>query len=1198
MSSDLIDPGADELSRACRIDSACDRFETAWKSDSRPRIEDYLSEIVEPERLVLACELILLDIHYRRLAGQTCLVADYDSRFLDLDPTWLEGVISGRTGDSSISTVSHQPEAVADALTTTKNGETIPLLPTGSLQSFGDYEIRGVIGESGMGVVYKAWQRSLNRFVAVKTIRHGRGLSRSAVERFRAEAEMAAHLDHPNILPIYEVNEHEGQPYFTMKLIEGVDLARLPPGFTEDQRAVARLVATAARAVHHAHQRGILHRDLKPANILLEWPAGPDRPPVPHVADFGLAKRLDVDMHLSLEDGLVGTPVYMAPEQALRKSDLTTAVDVHGLGAVLYFLLTGQPPFKAETILETVRQVIEREPARPRSLKPRVDRDLEIICLKCLEKRPQDRLRSAEEVAEELELWLAGKPIRSRSASTPEKILKWVRRRPAVAALLAVSMVAMLALVGVGVGLWYSAKLQTVNEGLIEAREKLEQTNGELETAIGQKEVANTKLEQEKVEVEKQRQRARLFLYDSQINLADRALKEGKPGLALQFLEQQRYPQTDQKDLRGPEWYHLWHECHGDLFALHGHTGEITCIALSPDDCLLASASSDKTVKIWDLTTRELVRTLVGYTDTIVGVAFSGDGTRLASMDRNGMIRLLNPHNGRSILEFKGHAGHATSVAFSRDGTQMATACYFSHERTGNCIGSEIKVWDAAKGLENRVIKVTGQVTALLFSPDCQSIAASGTESVKVWSLKTGQECFSPEKQLTDCQGIAFSHDSRRLAAAYGEWGKEVPSSVGGGALVWDVSTGKVIWHVAGYKDRATSVAFSADGQRLATACADGTLKVLDAAKGVELISFSDYACVWGAIFSADGRTLISGGASKVVRIWNVAKDKHLLKLDQKRPVYKVAISPDKQRLAIACGDWNVLRKYIPSVSVYDIKSNQVLFRVEEEARGIFGIAFSSDGRYLATASGQPTFVKVWDATNGKQLAVLNGHGSKISACTVAFSPDGKRLASAGGGASASDSGELRVWDWETGKEVLSIKTKAFGIYCIAFSPDGRFLAGASAEGVVRLWDTHTGGEFLTLRGFGYSALCLAFSPDGRSLVAGCGWSGGARPCEIKVWDLTKGQESFTLRGHSSSIFSVAFSPDGLRLASASGAWHSKTPGEVKIWDLTSGQDLFTLRDHQGPVYAVAYSSDGRCLATCSEDGTVRIIGDLTGMMR
>jgi serine/threonine-protein kinase len=228
MSSDLIDPGADELSQACRIDLVCDRFETAWKRGNTPRVEDYMDEIAAPERLVLACELIQLDIHYRRLAGQTCLADDYTSRFPDVDPTWLSAVVSPGAGGSGTPTASHPPDAAVDALTATNDGETILSPATGSLQSFGDYEIRGKVGESGMGVVYKAWQRSLNRFVALKTIKHGPVDYCSAV-RFRAEAEMAAHLDHPNIVPIYEVNEHEGQPYFTMKLIEGPDLAHLAP---------------------------------------------------------------------------------------------------------------------------------------------------------------------------------------------------------------------------------------------------------------------------------------------------------------------------------------------------------------------------------------------------------------------------------------------------------------------------------------------------------------------------------------------------------------------------------------------------------------------------------------------------------------------------------------------------------------------------------------------------------------------------------------------------------------------------------------------------------------------------------------------------------------------------------------------------------------------------------------------------------
>jgi serine/threonine protein kinase/tetratricopeptide (TPR) repeat protein len=343
---------------------------------------------------------------------------------------------------------------------------TPPLLSRGPPRHFGDYDLLEEIGRGGMGVVYRARQRSLGRTVALKMIRPDPATTPAEVQRFRNEAEMAAGLDHPNIVPVHEVAECHGRLYFTMKLVEGGSLAERLGNYRDDPRAAARLMAEVARAVHHANQRGVLHRDLKPANVLL------DSEGRPNITDFGLARRVQVDTGLTQSGAIVGTPGYMAPEQTTgERGAVTTAADVYGLGAVLYALLTGRPPFQGETVLDTLAQVRGREPEPPRAQNGRVDRDLETICLKCLRKEPQKRYASAQDLADDLERFLQGAPIAARPIGLWERGIKRARQRPALTALLVVIGLAVLALLVVS--LWFNAQLQ----------EALKQTQAEWDRA-------------------------------------------------------------------------------------------------------------------------------------------------------------------------------------------------------------------------------------------------------------------------------------------------------------------------------------------------------------------------------------------------------------------------------------------------------------------------------------------------------------------------------------------------------------------------------------------------------------------------------------------------------------------------------------------------------------------------------------------
>ena len=335
-------------------------------------------------------------------------------------------------------------------------------------ERFGPYELLEKLGAGGMGVVYRARHTTLNRAVALKMTLLGHLTGAEDTQRFLLEAKAVASLDHPNIVPVYEIGEQDGQHFFSMKLIEGSSLADRAAELKRQPREVARIMILVARAIHHAHQHGLLHRDLKPANILL------DAQGEPYVTDFGLAMNLGAEKRLTASGLAVGTPNYMAPEQAVGDKRLTTAVDVYGLGAVLYELLTGNPPADGRTVAETLNNVLEKDPRRPSQANPLVDLDLETICLKCLEKNPAKRYRSAEAFAADLELWTAGEPIHARRVTAAERMLKWTKRHRWLAALVATAGAALVfILVG---GVVFNARLNRQLARNEETRRDLEVT--------------------------------------------------------------------------------------------------------------------------------------------------------------------------------------------------------------------------------------------------------------------------------------------------------------------------------------------------------------------------------------------------------------------------------------------------------------------------------------------------------------------------------------------------------------------------------------------------------------------------------------------------------------------------------------------------------------------------------------------------
>ncbi len=462
-----------EIDLVRRIDAICRQFEADWRAGRQPRLEDYLGEVPDGCRAALRAELEALLAELRPPEGPE---SDPGSRTEGPPSTIAEApTIGPRTAaaqplpDEAYTRVHEEPTVrpSADATVDLESSglpACEPASPT-RIRYFGDYEIIREIARGGMGVVFEARQVSLSRKVALKMILAGQLANDTDVRRFYTEAEAAANLDHPGIVPIFEVGQHEGQHYFSMGFIEGQSLSqRLAQGPLLTREA-ADLIRRVSEAIEYAHQRGVIHRDLKPANVLLDQNGNP------RVTDFGLAKRVQGESGLTGSGQIMGTPSYMPPEQAGgERGGVGPAADVYSLGATLYALVTGRPPFQAATAMDTVLMVVGEEPVSPRRLNASIPRDLETICLKCLEKEPGRRYTSAAFLAEDLRRFLAGEPILARPVGSMERLRKWARRRPAAAALVSVSSLTFIALTTGGI--LYSTQLRDFNTRLQGARRR------------------------------------------------------------------------------------------------------------------------------------------------------------------------------------------------------------------------------------------------------------------------------------------------------------------------------------------------------------------------------------------------------------------------------------------------------------------------------------------------------------------------------------------------------------------------------------------------------------------------------------------------------------------------------------------------------------------------------------------------------
>ena len=996
----------------------------------------------------------------------------------------------------------------------------------GSLLHFADYELLQEIGRGGMGVVYKARQISLNRIVAVKMLLCGRFSSDEFVERFIDEAKAVASLHHRHIVAIYEVGQLDGQHYFSMEYVEGKNLSELARDGLLSARRAGGYVKIIADAVHYAHQQGLLHRDLKPSNILI------DAADQPRITDFGLAKQIKSDGERTVTGQVLGSPNYLAPEQAAgRHQEVGVPSDVYALGATLYYLVMGRPPFLGETVQATLAQVLSSEPASLRFLKPGVPRDLETICLKCLEKSPLRRYPDALALADDLDRFLKGKPVRARPVSTPEKLWRWCRRKPALAT-------ALLLLIGLAVGSTLAAVLISNARLRAERAAKAE--------------------EAQRLRAQQEAESRRLFSYIADINLAQRYLDANNFAMAF-FLLNSHKPANGEKDVRGFEWRHLWKICRGNYSrTLRTHNQVLGSMEFSPDGQMLATYSWDQTLRLWRLGPHDSRQPLLTVTNATALGGFSEQGDRFVFGNGAGTIRSFHADQG-TVTDALTAAGEL--VAYASRGNMAVT------------IGGDhrIAVWDLSVrkprfhlperiqrylefGLRDRIaVGPDGRFLAVV-EPDAGPQGLKQDRGVRLWDLSTGKDAgFLEDKR--QIRSLRFAPPGDRLAVGGGE----------GAVNVWDLAT-RTVHRTTAHDTPVYALAFSPDGNTLATGSSDGAIQFWDFVTNRQQTNRlrGHVGEVSSLAFSPDGKRFASGSRNNPVRIWNLDQDETKDQIEGLHTVHygNFTFSPDGRSMAAGCRD--------KTVKVWDLET----LAVTKVLPGMnYVVAFDADSNRLLASGPAGALPHWWNirTDTGELLPTYSGELDAVYC--VDLSPDG-RIAALG-----REDGKIELLEVETGKRLGFLEGHSNRVRTLSFSPDGNTLASGGSDRASMVWDVKRRVS-LGAKIEHKAAVCAAvISHNGKLLASGCGAG------TIKIWDpadMNKGSLR-SITAHKSTIRTLDFSKDGKTLASG---------GEdrmVHLWNPDSEREVatFHVRDE---VRLVKFSPDDNVLAIVTDDGVLTLL--------
>jgi WD40 repeat protein/tRNA A-37 threonylcarbamoyl transferase component Bud32 len=1123
------------------VDEACDRFEAAWRAGDRPRIEEFLADPTDPDDPMLLRYLLAVELDYRGGLGETPELSEYRRRF-----PGHEGLIDSvfariaarsqpatgtdsETLDLPIGRDGRSPGPAGHA------GEPFPDIP--------GCEILSELGRGGMGVVYKARQVRLNRLCALKIALPGRHDGAVARARFLAEAEMIARLRHPNIVQIYGLGEHEGLAYFLMEYIEGGSLVRRLDGTPWAPEPAARMVAVLARAIGDAHRLGIVHRDLKPANVLLLDDG------TPKVVDFGLAKSLEAESNLTQSGVFIGTPSYAAPEQAEGHA-VGPAADIYALGAILYHLLTGHPPFQAATVLRTLDQVKAADPVPPSRLQPGLPRDVETIALKCLEKDPRRRYADAAALAEDLEHFLAGRPILARPTGAAERLRKWIHRRPAVAALSAA--VAAVTILGFILVAWQWRRAE----------------------AKAAAEAAATKTAERALLVASDRA-ARLTLHQA-LALCD----QGEVGRGLSWLSRalELASEAGSESLDRPIRINLA-DWEGQLsrpprLPPMRHPAPILGLAFRRGGKVLVSAGEDGVARIWDAATGREIGPPLALRDDPAGARLErarfgpGESGLLGTVDDRGRVavwnvdqrrRLASPPScppGRRIRDIA-FPNARLLISLRDDGMVSSWAIECRREKP------------ACRPVEGSSGWRGGGDLTLAVSSDGRTLAAGGRDRlVYRWDVAT-RRSLEPELHQDSPAGvIALAPDGRTV----------ITGRRAGRLHVWDAETGRG-FDLPPQGTEVRSLAVSPDGRVVASGTEGGVVRLWDTSLLGQIGQTGKFAgAVTALAFDPRGRVVAIGGEDGTIRLREVPRRKALgPPLRVGHPVQSLIFGEGGRRLLIVTTegsrswDWTGRAAGEADPAGDDRSNDGPSSRVEP-------VTVSPDGRTLAitrrTGAGDQTRgrIELRDAATERLLRQTPDQPHAISG--LAYSPDSRWLLTWG-----PAPGTARLWNAATLRDSRPLlRSLDSPIHQAVFSRDGRSLLLGCRDARARLWDLQRDAEIDPEHRprHAYPITAVAFDPGRSRLVTGC------HAGTVRVWDAHRGALLHELRQNAGEIVVLAFSTDGAMLATAS---HD---GTARLLDAETGRQLGPALHHADAVLCIAFQPDGKSVVTGTRDGMVQ----------